>query len=164
MKTKDNQDVFHPDISGVQKSEDYRKRQEVEQAIANENVTKWKRFLAFFQNGRLRFVTGIIMLLTGLPLSVLQWSSIILWITRGIWWLFLVWAAIAVLYGIFFSRWYFKKMAYICPECHEIFQPTVRDGFFTRHTYAARRLRCPSCGHHGFCVEVASGSEVKGDA
>ena len=70
MKTKDNQDVFHPDISGVQKSEDYRKRQEVEQAIANENVTKWKRFLAFFQNGRLRFVTGIIMLLTGIYLLI----------------------------------------------------------------------------------------------
>ena len=121
--------------------------------------------IAYLMNNRKKLRNlRIIMLLTGLPLSVLQWSSIILWITRGIWWLFLVWAAIAVLYGIFFSRWYFKKMAYICPECHEIFQPTVRDGFFARHTYAARRLRCPSCGHHGFCVEVAAGSEVKGDA
>ncbi|MCR5264793.1 MAG: MerR family transcriptional regulator [Clostridiales bacterium] len=121
--------------------------------------------IAYLMNNRKKLRNlRIIMLLTGLPLSVLQWSSIILWITRGIWWLFLVWAAIAVLYGIFFSRWYFKKMAYICPECHEIFQPTIREGFFARHTYAARRLRCPSCGHHGFCVEVAAGSEVKGDA
>ena len=70
MKTKDNQDFFHPDISGVQKSEDYRKRQEVEQAIDNENVTKWQRFLAFFQNGRLRFVTGILMLMTGIYLLI----------------------------------------------------------------------------------------------
>lgn len=70
MKTKDNQDFFHPDISGVQKSEDYRRRQEVEQAIDNENVTKWQRFLAFFQNGRLRFVTGILMLLTGIYLLI----------------------------------------------------------------------------------------------
>ena len=70
MKTKDNQDFFHPDISGVQKSEDYRKRQEVEQAIDKENVTKWQRFLAFFQNGRLRFVTGILMLMTGIYLLI----------------------------------------------------------------------------------------------
>ncbi len=69
-KTSDNQDFFHPDISGVQKSEDYLKRQEVEQAIDNENVTKWQRFLAFFQNGRLRFVTGILMLMTGIYLLI----------------------------------------------------------------------------------------------
>ena len=69
-KTNENQDFFHPDISGVQKSEDYLKRQEAEQAIANENVTKWQRFLAFFQNGRLRFVTGILMLMTGIYLLI----------------------------------------------------------------------------------------------
>ncbi len=69
-KTSENQDFFHPDISGVQKSEDYLKRQEVEQAIDNENVTKWQRFLAFFQNGRLRFVTGILMLMTGIYLLI----------------------------------------------------------------------------------------------
>ena len=69
-KSNDNQDFFHPDISGVQKSVDYRKRQEVEQAIDNENVTKWQRFKAFFQNGRLRFVTGLIMMLTGIYLLI----------------------------------------------------------------------------------------------
>ena len=69
-KSTDNQDFFHPDISGVQKSEDYLQRQAVEQAIDNENVTKWQRFLAFFQNGRLRFVTGILMLLTGIYLLI----------------------------------------------------------------------------------------------
>lgn len=106
----------------------------------------------------------IIMLLTGLPLSILQWSSIILWITRGIWWLFLVWVIAAIPYGIWFCRWYFRKLAYICPQCHAVFQPTVREGTFARHTYATRKLTCPSCGHRGFCVEVAARSEVTGNA
>ena len=46
-KTTDNQGYFGPDISGVQKSEDYLKRKEAEEAIDKEHVTKWQRFLAF---------------------------------------------------------------------------------------------------------------------
>ena len=67
----DNQGYYsHPDISGVQKSNEYRKRQEVEEAIDKENQTKWQRFMAFFQNGRMKFATGIIMLLTGIYLLI----------------------------------------------------------------------------------------------
>lgn len=106
----------------------------------------------------------IIMVLTALPLGILQWSSIILWIARGIWWLFPVWVAVAVPYVIVFARWYFRRMAYICPQCHAVFQPSIREGFWARHTYATRQLTCPDCGHHGFCVEVAAEAEVKGDA
>ena len=106
----------------------------------------------------------ITMLLTGIPLSALQWAAIILWITKGIWWLFVVWVAIAIPYGILLSRWYFRKVAYICPHCHTVFKPALKEAFWARHTLAARKLTCPSCGHHGFCVEIAAGSEVNADA
>ncbi|MBQ6080187.1 MAG: DNA translocase FtsK 4TM domain-containing protein [Muribaculaceae bacterium] len=66
----ENQGYYNPDISGVQKSVDYRKRQAVEEAIDNENMTKWQRFMAFFQNGRLKFAIGIILLLTGIYLLI----------------------------------------------------------------------------------------------
>lgn len=102
----------------------------------------------------------IFMLLISIPLGILQWSSIILWVTKGIWWLFLVWVLVSIPYVFFFTRWYFKKMAYICPQCHRVFQPTIREGFWARHTPATRKLTCPSCGHHGFCVEIAAGPEV----
>ena len=95
------------------------------------------------------------MLLTGIPLSVFQWSSIILWITKGLWWLFVIWAVIVIPYGILFSRYYFKTVAYICPQCHTVFKPTFKEAFWARHTPATRKLTCTSCGHHGFCVEVA---------
>ena len=90
-----------------------------------------------------------------IPLGILQWSSIILWITKGIWWLFVVWAIAAIPYAVFASRWYFRRVAYICPQCHEVFKPTFKEAFWANHTPATRKLTCPACGHHGFCVEVA---------
>ncbi|MBQ3731104.1 MAG: hypothetical protein IJS04_05130, partial [Muribaculaceae bacterium] len=59
-KMSDQQGYFGPDISAVKKTDDYRKSREAEEAIAREGQTKWQRFMAFFQNGRLRFATGII--------------------------------------------------------------------------------------------------------
>ena len=106
----------------------------------------------------------ITMIAAAIPLGILQWSSIILWITRGIWWLFLVWVIVAIPYTILLARWYFRKMAYICPQCHAVFQPTLKEGLWANHTYATRKLTCPSCGHRGFCVEVAADPDMKGDA
>ena len=100
-----------------------------------------------------------ILLLTGIPLGVLQWTSIILWIKRGIWWLFLAWAVIAIPYAVILSRWYFRKVSYICPQCHKIFQPSLKEAFWANHTPTTRKLTCPSCGHHGFCVEVVPDQE-----
>ncbi|MBR4186235.1 MAG: MerR family transcriptional regulator [Clostridia bacterium] len=105
----------------------------------------------------------ILITLIGLPLSILQWSSILLWITKGIWWLFLIWVLVAVPYGIWFSRWYFRKVAYICPACHTVFQPTIKEGLWSKHTYATRKLTCPACGHRGFCVEIAAKDPEKED-
>ena len=96
------------------------------------------------------------LVLTGIPLSVLQWVSIVLWITKGYWWLFAVWAVLAIPYAVVASRWYFQRVSYICPHCHTVFRPKFKEAFFARHTPATRKLTCPFCGHHGYCVEVAS--------
>ncbi len=104
------------------------------------------------------------MLLTGLPLNILQWSSIILWITKKIWWLFLVWVVVAIPYSVWVSCWYFRKVDYICPSCHEVFKPAFKEAFWAKHTPATRKLTCPHCGHHGFCVEIAAETEEKYNA
>ncbi len=97
------------------------------------------------------------MLLTGLPLSILQIASILLWIFKGVWWPFLLWAALAIPYGILWSRYYFRHTAYICPQCHEVFRPALKEAFFADHSPRTRRLTCVRCGHHGFCVETWGG-------
>jgi len=93
----------------------------------------------------------------GLPSSILQWATILLWIFKGIWWPFALWAVIAVPYGVWISRYYFRNTAYICPQCHTVFKPTFRQAFFARHTPKTRKLTCVKCGHHGFCVETWGG-------
>ena len=97
------------------------------------------------------------MLLSAIPLGVLQWAGILLWIFKGIWWVFLLWAAAAIPYGILVSRYYFRNTAYICPQCHEVFRPSFKEAFWAKHTAKTRRLTCVKCGHHGFCVEIWGG-------
>ena len=108
----------------------------------------------------LRKMRGL-MVLTGIPVTALQWVSIILWITNGLWWLFAVWACVAVPWGIGVSIYYFKHVAYICPECHEVFKPRFKEMFWAYHTPKMRRLTCPKCGRKGLCVEVYSDKESK---
>lgn len=98
----------------------------------------------------------LIILVTGLPVSIFQWASIILWIVKGTWWLFPIWLFTAVIYAIFFCRFYFARVAYICPECHEVFKPSLKEAFFAMHTPKTRKLTCPKCGRKGLCVEIYS--------
>ncbi len=100
-----------------------------------------------------------IMLITGVPVIALQWTSIILWIIKGIWQLFAVWVGVAVVYGVLGSVYYFRHTAYICPECHEVFKPGFKEAFWAKHTPKMRRLTCPKCGRKGLCVEVWSEKE-----
>ena len=103
------------------------------------------------------------MVLTGIPVTALQWISIIFWITHGLWWLFVAWICVAIPWGICVSIYYFKNAAYICPECHEVFRPRFKEAFWAYHTPKMRRLTCPKCGHKGLCVEVyAEDKDKKG--
>ena len=94
------------------------------------------------------------MLLTGIPVTALQWTAIVLWITNGLWWLFVIWACVAIPWGICISKYYFNHTAYICPECHEVFKPKLKEWFWAYHTPKMCRLTCPKCGRKGLCVEV----------
>ena len=101
------------------------------------------------------------MVLTGIPVTALQWAAIALWITNGLWWLFVVWACVAIPWAIVVSVYYFKHVSYICPECHEVFKPKFRESFWAYHTPNMRRLTCPKCGRKGLCVEVYAEKEDK---
>ena len=101
-------------------------------------------------------------LLTALPVTALQWAGVLLWIFRGLWWVFVLWAVVAIPYGILISRYYYRRAAYICPQCHTVFKPTFREAFFASHTPKTRKLTCTSCGHHGFCVETWGGDRNDG--
>ena len=102
----------------------------------------------------------LVALLLGLPLVALQIAGVLLWALKGIWWVFALWAALAIPFAIVLSRYYYRHVAYVCPECHTVFRPTFKEMFFASHTPKTRRLTCTSCGHKGFCVEVWGGEKA----
>ena len=98
-------------------------------------------------------------ILTGIPVTALQWFSIVYWIVKGVWWPFIVWVTAAVPWSILVSRYYFNHVKYICPECHEVFKPAWKEAFWANHNPTARKLTCTACGRKGFCVEIWGGDE-----
>jgi len=96
----------------------------------------------------------IILLISGIPIAILQWTSIILWIVSGIWQLFAAYVLLGIPYAVWISCFYFKRIVYICPQCHTIFKPTLKEAFWARHTPTLRKLTCTACNYHGFCVET----------
>lgn len=101
-----------------------------------------------------------LLVVTGIPSTLLFWTSVVLWITMGMWWLFLVSAIVSAVFGVIAVCCYFNSVAYICPHCHKVFKPSFKEMFFAYHTPKMRRLTCPQCTHKGLCLEVYADKEV----
>jgi DNA-binding transcriptional MerR regulator/DNA-directed RNA polymerase subunit RPC12/RpoP len=91
---------------------------------------------------------------TGIPIGIVEWATIIFWIVTGNWRPFVFYLVVAIPYAVVISRYFFKRVAYICPECHTVFRPSFKEAFFARHTPTLRKVTCTHCGHKGFCVET----------
>lgn len=98
--------------------------------------------------------TRMTMLAVGLVMELIEWATLILWIVKGIWIPFVVGLPIIIGLGIWITKFYFNRVVYICPECHNVFRPRFKEAFFANHTPTTRKLTCTKCGHKGFCVET----------
>lgn len=110
-------------------------------AYAMENKKKMKKLHA-------------ILLVSGIPIGIIQWFSIVYGIMTGEWWPCVIYVLIMIPYAIWVSNYYFKRVVYICPHCHDVFKPKIKEAFWANHTPTLRKLTCTSCGHKGFCVET----------
>ena len=100
------------------------------------------------------------MLGVGLAAEAVEVGTLMLGVLEGIWWPFLVIGLpVVIALSIWISVYYFRNVAYICPECHQVFKPKFKEAFWANHTPTTRKLTCPNCGHKGFCVEVYGGDK-----
>jgi len=100
--------------------------------------------------------TRIVMLCIGIPIEIIEVVGLILWITKGLWQAFVLSLIVALPLAVWLSAYYFKRVTYICPQCHSVFRPGFREAFFAAHTPNTRKLSCTRCGHKGYCIETAA--------
>ncbi|MBR4083556.1 MAG: MerR family DNA-binding transcriptional regulator [Lachnospiraceae bacterium] len=56
--------------------------------------------------------------------------------------------------AVFLANYWYKRIEYICPECHTRFQPKKLEAFFGNHTPKMRKLTCPTCRRKIWSLEV----------
>lgn len=105
----------------------------------------------------------LIMVLVGILMDILLIGSAFLWGFKKIWQPFAVCLPCVFLLGILLTRMYYKDTAYICPQCHTIFKPSLKEFLFSAHTPKTRKLTCMNCGHKGFCIETFQKSNSKNE-
>lgn len=96
-----------------------------------------------------------IMIGLGLIIDGIEIATLIYAINTHNWWPFGLGMLVVIALAIWISYYYFKNTAYLCPNCHTVFQPKLSQAFFAAHTPTARKLRCPHCSYKGYCIEVA---------
>lgn len=90
----------------------------------------------------------------GLVGNIIEYSTLAYSIVTGRWWTFGMALLILIPLTVWLVKYYYKNVAYICPECHEIFHPNKKEFFWAAHTPTTRKLTCNCCGYKGFCVET----------
>ncbi|MDO5399909.1 MAG: MerR family transcriptional regulator [Eubacteriales bacterium] len=94
------------------------------------------------------------MSIIGVLMGLVQMGMLILWITKGVWLPFVIVMSISAIIAGAISSFYYKRVAYICPECHSVFRPAFKEFMFAKHTPSIRKLTCTDCKHTVFCVET----------
>lgn len=100
-----------------------------------------------------------VMIAVGIVMDIIEIGTLILWIAAGVWWPFAVGMAAVIAMGIAVCRYYYRRTVFLCPECHRVFRPSMREVLWAHHTPRTRKLTCTHCGYKGFCVETYGSPE-----
>ena len=132
-------------------------------------IKKIRNFLTSFKDGSQKTIHDISsimeekekrkkmykqMLIIAIQLEIVEIVTFVIGILKGIWLPFFVaMAVIPICVAIMFGYWY-KRIEYICPECHTRFQPRKMETLLANHNPKMRKLTCPSCRRKIWSLEV----------
>ncbi len=101
------------------------------------------------------------MIITLIPIELLEFAAVALWIIKGIWWPFVIAVVLMIIASILMSKFYMESVKYICPDCHTTFVPKKAEMFMASHTPNTRKLTCPCCNKKRWCVEIYNDDLLK---
>ncbi len=97
----------------------------------------------------------ILLAITGIVCGLVEVATAILWGVTGMWIPFV--ASYIIIAGIcifWLLPYYYKHIAYICPNCHEVFKPSMKEFLWANHTPKTRKLTCSHCNKKSWCLET----------
>ena len=89
-----------------------------------------------------------------IPLETAGIAAFVIGLLKGIWIPFFAALAVHIIFAIFFVDYWYKRIEYICPECHTRFQPKKIEAMLANHNPKMRKLTCPSCKRKIWSLEV----------
>ena len=104
---------------------------------------------------RVRVTIGTV----GLILGIFQWGTLIYGCFVHEWLPFICYVVVAIPSITALFNYYCSHVSFICPMCHQVFEPKKKEIFFAAHTATARKLTCTHCNHKGYCIEVFKSQE-----
>ena len=134
-----------------------------------ENIKGIRRSLASFKDGSQKTIHDISsimeekekrkkmykkMLIVGIPVEITGIVTFVIGILQGIWIPFFVTTAVYTICAVFLANYWYKRIEYICPECHTRFQPRKMETLLANHNPKMRKLTCPSCRRKIWSLEV----------
>lgn len=91
-----------------------------------------------------------------LPLILVQWGTLIWAILSRQILIFLIGEIVIIPLTFWLvKKKYATQVAFVCPNCHSVFQPSYKAIILAPHTPKTRKLRCPHCHEKSYCLEVA---------
>ena len=94
------------------------------------------------------------MIIIAISLEIVEIVTFVIGILKGIWIPFFVTMAVFIVCTFFIFSYWYKRIEYICPECHTRFQPKRLEAFFGNHTSKTRKLTCPTCKRKIWSLEI----------
>lgn len=100
--------------------------------------------------------TRITLFTAGIIIDIVEIAAFVLSLRTGQLWWFIGAIVFAIVGAICLVNFMYRRVAYVCPNCGFIFRPTKKAFFFSAHTFATRKLKCPNCHETNSCLEISA--------